>query len=498
MFNWFRKSETKQPAQKPENRPPSSFFSTHAAEAGQSLVNSKDVIHGLIKQAPKATTAQTQDSSDGTALSLKQQINFGGMNEVLGAWYASQGFIGYQYAAMLAQNWLINKCCTMPGRDAVRNGFDIVAADGQEIDKQAMTILRRYDKAYKLRWNLEQFVRMGRIFGMRIALFRVQSQDPEYYEKPFNPDGVTPGSYKGIVQVDPYWVVPQLEQHAVANPETLHFYEPTWWIINGKKYHRSHLVIFRNAEPPDLLKPAYLYGGIPVPQQIMERVYAAERVANEAPQLAQTKRTTVWKTAMDTFIGKGEEAFEALNRWISFRDNYGVKLGDKEGDEFQQFDTSLADLDTVIMTQYQIVAAAANVPSTKLLGTAPKGFNSTGEYEESNYHEELESIQEHDLTPLVERHHLLVMRSFVRPKVQMPGDIDITVEWRPVDSPTAKELAETNLVKAQTGQALVASGAISNEDERARIARDPTSGYAGIELGDQDGADPDDDDDDFE
>jgi hypothetical protein len=257
-------------------------------------------------------------------------------------------------------------------------------------------------------------------------------------------------------------------------------------------------VIFRNAEPPDLLKPAYLYGGIPVPQQIMERVYAAERVANEAPQLAQTKRTTVWKTAMDTFIGKGEEAFEALNRWISFRDNYGVKLGDKEGDEFQQFDTSLADLDTVIMTQYQIVAAAANVPSTKLLGTAPKGFNSTGEYEESNYHEELESIQEHDLTPLVERHHLLVMRSFVRPKVQMPGDIDITVEWRPVDSPTAKELAETNLVKAQTGQALVASGAISNEDERARIARDPTSGYAGIELGDQDGADPDDDDDDFE
>ncbi|WP_019573344.1 DUF1073 domain-containing protein [Curvibacter lanceolatus] len=498
MFDWFRKSETKQPAQTPENRRLPSFFSTHAAEAGQSLVNSRDVIHGLINQAPKLVTASAQDSSDGNTLSLKQQLNFGGMNEVLGAWYASQSFIGYQYAAMLAQNWLINKCCTMPGRDAVRNGFEIVAADGQEIDPAAMTILRRYDKAFKLRWNLEQFIRMGRIFGVRIALFRVQSQDPEYYEKPFNPDGVTPGSYKGIVQVDPYWVVPQLEQHAVANPETLHFYEPTWWIINGKKYHRSHLVIFRNAEPPDLLKPAYLYGGIPVPQQIMERVYAAERVANEAPQLAQTKRTTVWRTAMDTFIGKGEEAFEALNRWVSFRDNYGVKLGDKEGDDFQQFDTSLADLDTVIMTQYQIVAAAANVPATKLLGTTPKGFNSTGEYEESNYHEELESIQEHDLTPLIERHHLLVMRSFVRPKVQMPEQIDITVEWRPVDSPTAKEQAETNLVKAQTGQALVASGAISNEDERQRIARDPTSGYAGIELGDQGGPDPYDDDDDLE
>lgn len=459
-----------------------------------SLKRAADVVRELVKMAPQAKLATAQDSSDGGSLSLKQQLQMGNMNEVLASWYASQGFIGYQYAAILAQHWLINKACTMPGRDAVRNGFEIVSADGQEIAPDALKILRQYDKAYKLRWNLEQFVRMGRIFGVRIALFRVQSQDPEYYEKPFNPDGVTPGSYKGIVQVDPYWVVPQLEQHAVANPETMHFYEPTWWVINGKKYHRSHLIIYRHAEPADLLKPAYLYGGVPVPQLIMERVYAAERVANEAPQLAQTKRTTVWKTDIDTFIGKGQDAFEALSRWVSFRDNYGVKLGDKEGDEFEQFDTSLADLDSVIMTQYQIVAAAANVPATKLLGTTPKGFNATGEYEESSYHEELESIQEHDLTPMIERHHLLVMRSFVRPKVQVPERIDITVEWRPVDSPTAKELADTNLVKAQTGQALVASGAIASEDERLRIARDPTSGYAGIELGDPGESDDLDDD----
>ena len=43
------------------------------------------------------------------------------------------------------------------------------------------------------------------------------------------------------------------------------------------------------------MKPAYLYGGLPVPQLISERVYAAERTANEAPMLAMTKRLTVLK-----------------------------------------------------------------------------------------------------------------------------------------------------------------------------------------------------------
>src|SRR5574337_2071882 len=190
---------------------------------------------------------------------------------------------------------------------------------------------------------------MGRIFGIRVAMFKVDSTDPEYYEKPFNLDGVAPGSYKGIVQIDPYWTAPELDGNAAAQPDTMHFYEPTWWIINGRRYHRSHLIIFRNSEPPDLLKPQYLYGGIPVPQQIMERVYAAERTANEAPQLAMTKRTNVWLTDMTRFASLGDEAISRIQQWSYFRDNFGVKLGDKEGDEFQQFDTTLTDLDQVIM-----------------------------------------------------------------------------------------------------------------------------------------------------
>lgn len=133
------------------------------------------------------------------------------------------------------------------------------------------------------------------------------------------------------------------------------------------------------------------------------------------------------------------------------------------------------------MTQYQIVAAAAGVPATKLLGTTPKGFNATGEYEHASYHEELETIQSNDLTPLVNRHHLMVMRSEVEPALGLvPGSVRVEVDWLPVDSPSAKEYAEINKIKSDTDTALTALGAIDAVDVRNRLRGDKNSDYADL------------------
>lgn len=481
MFNFLRKKPDEVKQEPKASR--KSFWSTHVHDREQPLVSSIDIVNELINKQPIAQFAGTQDDSSTGIPDLKMVNSTTALSEALAMWYASQSFIGHQLCAILSQNWLIQKACSMPARDAIRNGYSIATVSGDKLPADASSLLQQYDRRFNVRKSMEEFVTFGRVFGIRIALFKVESTDPDYYEKPFNPDGITPGSYKGIVQIDPYWCAPMLDGAAASRPDTLHFYEPTYWMINGQKHHRTHLVIFRNGEVPDLLKPQYLYGGVPVPQQIMERVYAAERVANEAPQLAQTKRTNIWLTDMEKFASKGDAAIEAINQWTYYRDNYGVKLGDKDGDEFAQFDTSLADLDEVIMTQYQIVAAASRVPATKLMGTQPKGFNSTGDYEESSYHEELESIQYHDLTPLLERHHMLVMRSYVVPMLEIEV-VETIVNWEPLDSPTAKEVADTNLVKAQTGQVLIASGAISSEDENRRVATDDMSGYDALGIDD--------------
>ncbi|TRB27511.1 DUF1073 domain-containing protein, partial [Mannheimia haemolytica] len=86
-------------------------------------------------------------------------------------------------------------------------------------------------------------------------------------------------------------------------------------------------------------------------------------------------------------------------------------------------------------------------------------------------HQELESIQEHDLTEFVERHHQLVMKSFGN-EVE-----DTTINWRPVDSPTAKELAELNKLKADTYSTLIMAGVIDGADARTVLVKDREAGF---------------------
>ncbi|MCL2459617.1 MAG: DUF1073 domain-containing protein, partial [Desulfobulbus sp.] len=430
---------------------------------------------------PRGCAPYAMDAANSENPSIVKAGMSGGLwnvPDVLLDWYASHAFIGPQACAFMAQQWLINKACTIPARDAVRNWFEITSAEGDEIDTAQIKRIERLNKKHLLKPALHEFVRMGRIFGVRVLLFKVdpgRMSEEEYYRNPFNLDAVKPGSYKGLVQIDPYWCGPMLDSVESAQPDDPHFYEPTWWIINGRPVHRTHLAIFRNAEVPDILKPAYLYGGVPVPQQIMERVYAAERTANEMPLLAMSKRLTVLKVDVDKFFANLDDSWNRILQWMGLRDNSGIKVCDRDSEDITQIDTTLTDLDDVVMTSYQLVAAAADVPVTKLLGTSPKGFNATGEYDEASYHETLESIQEHDLTPVVDRHHQLLCKS--------EGlDFDLAIEWNPLDAPTELEQAQTQKTKAETDQIYVNLGSIDQYDSRNRLIQDNRSGFTWLEA----------------
>lgn len=469
-MKWPWQKDPTPPAEPKEHFLAHAPYSTHALPKPGVL----EATLKTIESARPRVTVAMDDNSNGTP-EFKSGRMAAALPDALVGWFVGQSFIGYQTCALIAQNWLVDKAVSMPARDAVRHGYQVhIEGRSDDEDDEEVQKIKKLDKRMRVKTNLEQFVKMGRLFGVRVLIFRVESSDPLYYEKPFNPDGVTPGSYRGMSQVDPYWCVPELDAEAVQNPASPFFYEPTWWVINGKRYHRTHLAIFRAAEVPDILKPMYRYGGIPVPQRIVERVYAAERTANEGPQLAMTKRLTVWKTDLAELYANQEKASQHMAVFTEFRDNYGVKLVDQD-DAIEMHDTTLSDLDATIMTQYQLVAAAAGVPATKLLGTTPKGFNATGEYDEASYHEELETIQANDLTPVLDGHYLRLIRS------EMPGEtLVVNIDWAPVDSPTAKEYAEINKMKAETDNVLVTAGAIDGMDVRERLKNDPNSEYTGL------------------
>lgn len=444
-------------------------------ESFKAMLPSVATVDGNELKVMTYDEAMTSFSLDSTQLKELFTSSQGAIPEALFLWYSSQSFIGYQTCAIVSQQWLVNRALSLPPIDAVRNGYEIATTDeDSEINSKRLADLIRADERFKIPENLVEFGTNVRRFGFRIAIFVVESDDPRYYEKPFNIDGVRPGSYKGITQIDPQWVAPILDKQAAANPAAMDFYEPTWWQISGQLYHKSHLIIHRYMNPPDIIKPAYQYGGIPLTQLILERVYAAERTANEAPMLVQTKRLNVLYTDVAEAILQPDKFIEKLAQWIGFQNNYGVKVAGTD-DKVEQFDTSLTDLENVIKTQYELVAAVAGVPATKLMALTPQGFNATGEFEMKNYHELLESEQS-SYRPLIKRHHELFIKS------ELEGDFEVTIVWNSVSSPTFKELAEVQLIQAQRDNALVLTGAIDADDVRTRLIRDADSGYTGIEA----------------
>lgn len=407
----------------------------------------------------------------GDSMEKSMMVGMGSMSASLADWYNSQGFIGHQQCAMLAQHWLIAKACTMSVEDSIRNGWtvDFKGVDDKEHTEELTNKVKSFDKKFKTDDVLIEAGKFTNIFGVRVMIPIIESSDPDYYQKPFNPDGVTAGSFRGWTQVDPMWIFPLLDTVGASDATSPHFYDPAFWITGGKQYHRSHLVILRGDEPADILKPSYMFGGIPLTQRICERVYAAERTANEAPLLAMSKRTTALKLDMAKAGLKKNALIKKLQDWVGYRDNFGIKVLGKD-EELQQTDTSLSDLDVVIMTQYQIVAAIAKTPSTKLLGTSPKGFNPTGEGEADSYHEFLESIQNGWGNPFLERHYLLMSLSYF-------DGVQIEHTWNPVDSVKAEAQANIQKVKAETGGMLIDKGVISPDEERQRIRLDPDAGY---------------------
>lgn len=410
------------------------------------------------------------DSAGETALKLAgagAASNYA-VPEAIQNWYNSQGFIGHQSCALIAQHWLIDKACSMPGEDAARNGWEL-KTDNKALDEDTRRTISEFDTSIGLHRHITEFNRFRNIFGVRVALFDVRSDDAKYYEKPFNINGVKKGSYRGIVQVDPYWMTPMLTAKSTSEPFAQHFYEPDFWIISGKKYHRSHLIITRGPIPPDILKPTYVFGGVPLVQRIYERVYASERTANEAPLLAMSKRTTVFKTDISKMAANKTAFMKRLMEWVAMRDNHAVKIAGAN-ESMEQLDTSLADFDSVIMSQYQLVAAIAKVPATKLLGTPPKGFNATGEFETVSYHEELESIQKNVMLPLLNRHYALLAKS-------LGIEARLLVVWNPVDAVSSSARADLNLKKAQTHQYYMDIGAVSAAEVRQTLVEDRNSGY---------------------
>lgn len=436
-------------------------------------VSRDDIIKSVVSSnfAAQPTNPTGKIATTDSAFTALSGLSFGaGVPDDMLRWYGNQSFIGFQACMVLGQHWLVNRACEIPVKDALRSGYDISASD--PIDDGTLKKIKAFDRQMGLNAKLLNFGKFARVFGYRIAIVKIDTDNPQHYEQPFNIDGVTKGSYKGIALVDPYYCTPQLGSNGF-DPASLDFYEPEYWMIQGKKYHKSHCIIYRHCDVPALLRPAYLYGGVSLVQQIFEKVYSAEMAGNEANMLLMTKRLNVMQGDVEAAMMDQVAFEEKMEFFRTYRDNHGYQLIGTD-DTIQQFETALAEVTNVIAQKYQMVAAVAGTPTNILMQTPLEGFGSTGDSELKVYHGMLETWREECPTPLLYRHYECAIRSLgIAP-------FDFEIAWRPIESLSAVEKAQVNLTKAQTDDIYITNGSVLPEDINSKLRADKDSGYHDI------------------
>lgn len=423
------------------------------------------------------------DSMDTCLKNNKMTGLTGSPKDIVFTFFAKFGYIGWQICSVLAQHWLISNACSISNKDCLRNGWNNIFVDKKDIDmteeekeKAQETLSKLFDieqQKYKLNDKLLKWGYYYNVFGTAFMLPIIDGIGDKEREKPYNPDGIRKGSFKGISVIEPYWMIPEFDLETMTDPTNINFFEPEFYrTANGKKIHKSHLIIGRRKFVSDILKPSYYYGGISLAQEIYERVYASEKCANEAPLLLLTKRLNVYKVKLKDFFLNPTKYKELAETLTTMRDNQGILFTDHE-DDIGQIDTGLGDLEQVIMGQYQLVSAIARIPADKLFETNPTGgLSASGDYNIKNYNQDLNTLQNDLFKPAIDRINEIVMRSEFESKDR------VGIVFNPTDNPTEKEIADLNNQKAQAMQIYLQNNIITTEEARQKLVNDKMSGYS--------------------
>lgn len=456
MFSWLKRLWSPKPAPwppRPWPPPPSLVRPVSPPRGVASLHGEEEALFPL-----RSAVGLAQDGLPGHGGGVS--MNRGGVDRAVAEWFASQEGLPLEICEIMARHWLIDKAIREPAESAIRQGYEIDSEDGA-----VLGILERADKEHEVSQRLQELVTSARRVGGAVGLFLtcpLLMDRSEYYEAPLNVEAVT--YYGGIRVISASDVTPEPLAEEVSDPAHPRYMRPTYYRIGGVRYHHSHLITCTPYPVAYRLRAHYRFFGVPLPERIYSRVYNAERTADEAPLLALTKRLkTLGVDLRDLMESEGgiDLLKSNVNALREFADNSGVFVYDTggSGSGMQQLDTSLADLDSVIMTQFQLVAAACEVPATKLLGTSPRGFDATGESEAENYRQHLEAIQTSFFEPLLHRHHEIVCALNSIPETP-------SITWAALDSPTAKEYAEIDSLNAGSLRGLVDSGIVSPNQAR--------------------------------
>jgi phage-related protein (TIGR01555 family) len=154
-----------------------------------------------------------------------------------------------------------------------------------------------------------------------------------------------------------------------------------------------------------------------------------------------------------------------IELFTKLANNFGVMVLDREREEWEQFNMALNGLDKLVQQNLEYIPIICQIPATKLFGTSPTGFGSSGEHELKTFYDLIKSEQTNKLLPHIER-------IFESIQYELFGEYDPNIKFRfnslEQQSDLDRSIIFSNYVNAYG--AMVDRGQITIEESRLMMA----------------------------
>jgi phage-related protein (TIGR01555 family) len=346
-------------------------------------------------------------------------------------------------------SWLMRKAVDRPASDMTRAWRDWQA------EKEQITAIEAEEKRLGLRDKIKRAVILSRLGGGAIILGA-----PGDAAMPLNAGTAGKGTLRYLHVVSRHQLT--LGQ-IVLDPESEFFGQPAYYELNGTgqrvRLHPSRVIAFKGLPVPDMgfATQADWFWGDSLVQSIMDAVRNADNAQGSVASLIDEAKIDWFALkGLNDFVASAEGEARIMRRLDIMQQAKSIHraaIGDAD-DKWEQRQITWTGIPEVLRTFLSIVAGAADIPATILLGKSPDGMNATGDADFRAYYDSIGSKQD-ELRPSIERVDELLLPSALGSR---PSEIAFT--WAPLWQMTETEAATVFKTKAEAVKIVADTGLV--------------------------------------
>lgn len=405
-------------------------------------------------------------------------------------------FPGYPYLAELSQRGEYRVIAETIAEEATRKWIKFNSND-QEEDKteRVKELTDAFDKL-QVRARFQKVSEIDNLFGRAHLYIDIRETDADEGTETTTADRdelktsigngrndiskskIGKGFVKRLKVVEPVWTYPT--SYNANDPLSDHWYEPVMWYVMGKEIHHTRLLKFVAREVPDMLKPAYAFGGQSTSQIAKPYVDNWLKIRQSVADIVQAFSIFVLETDLSEVLSESsDELFERIEMFNAIRNNKGLMVINKDVEAFQNVAAPLGTLDSIQAQAQEHMAAISRIPIVKLLGIQPAGLNASSDGEIRTFYDHIHAYQERFYRP-----NLTIVADMVM--LSLWGEVDKSISFEFLQLAELDEAASATKRKTDmdTDVEAINAGVISAEESRRRVASDPNTPYQSLDVND--------------